>query len=319
MRVLFLGTPEFAIPSLQALLNFSSSDFELVGVVSQPDRPAGRGQKLTPPPVKVLAEQSGLPVFQSERLRDHPDALQFLREKDPQLIVIVAFGQILTPEFFDYPTLGSLNVHASLLPKYRGAAPITHTLINGETQTGVTIMKIDEGMDTGDIVSQGTVAIEENTTQGELEDLLAHQGAQLLIQTLPPYAKGEMRPQPQDHKKATYAPRMAKQEAQIDWNRSAPEIHNWIRALNPWPTAAAHFQGEKVKIWRSRRVEEIEGDSRPSGRPGVILALGPDEIIVECGQTTLLSLGELQLPNRARVSARDFVNGVKPRVGDLFT
>ena len=319
MRVLFLGTPGFAIPSLQALLNFSNPDFELVGVVSQPDRPAGRGQELTPPPVKVLAEQSGLPVFQSERLRDHPDALQFLREKDPQLIVIVAFGQILTPEFFDYPTLGSLNVHASLLPNYRGAAPITHTLINGDTQTGVTIMKIDEGMDTGDIVSQGTVVVEENTTQGELEDLLAHKGAKLLIQTLPPYAKGEICPQPQDHKKATYAPRIAKKDAQIDWNRTAPEIHNWIRALNPWPTAAAHFQGVKVKIWRSRRVEESVGDSRASDRPGAILAFGQDEIIVECGQTTLLSLRELQLPNRARVSARDFVNGVKPRVGDLFT
>ena len=130
MRVLFLGTPGFAVPSLQALLNFSNPDYELVGVVSQPDRPAGRGQKLTPPAVKVLAEQSGLQVFQSERLRDDPDALQFLREKDPQLMVVVAFGQILTPAFFDYPTLGTLNVHASLLPKYRGAAPITHTLIN---------------------------------------------------------------------------------------------------------------------------------------------------------------------------------------------
>jgi len=128
-----------------------------------------------------------------------------------------------------------------------------------------------------------------------------------------------MRPQPQDQKKATYAPRMAKQDAQIDWNRSAPEIHNWIRALNPWPTAAAHFQGGTVKIWRSRRVEKSVGDSRPSGRPGAILALGQNEIIVECGQTTLLSLRELQLPNRARVSARDFVNGVKPRVGDPFT
>jgi len=319
MRVLFLGTPGFAVPSLQALLNFSNPDYELVGVISQPDRPAGRGQRLTPPPVKILAEQSGLPVFQSERLRDDPDALQFLRERDPQLMVVVAFGQILTSEFFEYPKLGTLNVHASLLPKYRGAAPITHTLINGETQTGVTIMKIDEGMDTGDIVSQDTVDVEENTTQGELEDLLAHKGAQLLIETLPPYAKGELRPQPQDHDKATYAPRMAKQDAQIDWNRSAPEIHNWIRALNPWPTAAAHFHGKKVKIWCSQQVGEGEADSRPAGQPGAILELGQDEIIVECGQETLLSLRELQLPNRARISARDFVNGVNPRVGDLFT
>jgi len=319
MRVLFLGTPGFAVPSLQALLNFSDPDYQLVGVISQPDRPAGRGQKLTPPPVKVLAEQYGLPVFQSERLRDNPDALKFLRERDPQLMVVVAFGQILTPEVFDYPLLGTLNVHASLLPKYRGAAPITHTLVSGETQTGVTIMKIDEGMDTGDIVSQDTVPVGGTTTRGELEDLLARKGAELLIQTLPPYGKGEIRPQLQDHKKATYAPRIAKQDAQIDWDRSAQEIHNWIRALNPWPTAAAHFQGKKVKIWRSRQSEEGEADSRPAGRPGVILASGQDEIIVECGQKTLLSLLELQLPNRARVSALDFVNGVNPRVGDLFT
>ena len=274
---------------------------------------------MTPPPVKVLSEQSGHPVFQSERLRDDPDALQFLRAKDPQLMVVVAFGQILTPEFFDYPTLGSLNVHASLLPKYRGAAPITHTLINGETQTGVTIMKIDEGMDTGDIVSQETVVVEENTTQGELEEVLAHKGAELFIRTLLSYAKGDIRPQPQDHDKATYAPRIAKQDAQIDWNRSAPEIHNWIRALNPWPTAAAYFQGGKVKIWRSQQVEEGAETSGPAGQPGTILELGQDEIIVECGKKTLLSLRELQLPNRARISARDFVNGVKPRVGDLFT
>ncbi len=319
MRVLFLGTPGFAVPSLQALLNFSDPDHELVGVISQPDRPAGRGQQLTPPPVKVLAEQSGLPVFQSERLRDDPDALQFLREKDPELMVVVAFGQILTPEFFDCPTLGSLNVHASLLPKYRGAAPIPHTLINGETQTGVTIMKIDEGMDTGSIVSQGTLAVDENMTQGELEDLLAHEGAELLIRTLPSYAKGEIELQPQDHEKATYAPRIARQDAQIDWNRSAQEIHNWIRALNPWPTASALFGGMKVKVWRSVRMGESLLALSPCGRPGAILALGKSEIIIECGQKTLLSLKELQLPNRARVSARDFVNGVNPKVGDIFT
>ena len=174
-------------------------------------------------------------------------------------------------------------------------------------------MKINEGMDTGDIVSQSTVVVEENTTQGELEDLLAHKGAELLIQTLLPYAKEEIRPQPQDHKKATYAPRMAKKDAQIDWNRSAPEIHNWVRALNPWPTAAAHFQGKKVKIWCSRHVEEGQADSRAVGQPGAILELGQDEIIVECGEKTLLSLRELQLPNRARISAGDFVNGVNAR------
>lgn len=319
MRVLFLGTPGFAVPSLQALLTLTNHDYELVGVITQPDRPAGRGQKLTSPPVKVLAEQSGLPVFQSERLRSNQDAGEFLRARDPHLIVIAAFGQILTPEFFDYPPLGSLNVHASLLPKYRGAAPITHALIQGETQTGITIMKIDEGMDTGDILSQVTITVGENVTGGELEDILAHQGAELLIRTIPPYALGEMQPQPQDVKGATYAPRITKQEAEIDWNRSAPEIHNWIRALDPWPTAWTRFGDKKVKIWRSEKVGELGRDLRPLGRPGAILALGKDRIIVECGGKTFLSLRELQLPSRARLSARDFVNGVSPGLGDLFT
>ena len=319
MRVLFLGTPGFAVASLQALLNFTHDEYEVVGVITQPDRPAGRGHKLTPPPVKVLAEQSGLSVFQPERLRDNPKAVEFLREKDPQLIVIVAYGQILTPEFFDYPRLGSINVHASLLPKYRGAAPVPHALLNGETQTGITIMKIDEGMDTGDILSQVTLPIGENVTGGELEDILAHEGAELLIQTIPPYAKGKIQPQPQESQEATYAPRITKQEAEIDWIRSAPEIHNWIRALNPWPTAWTTFGDKKVKIWRSERVGEILGEMRPSGRPGGILTLGKDRIMVECGQETVLCLEELQLPNRARVSARDFINGVKPKVGELFT
>ena len=319
MRVLFLGTPGFAVPSLQALLTLTNHDYELVGVITQPDRPAGRGQKLTPPPVKVLAEQSGLSVFQPERLRSNQDAAEFLKERDPHLIVIAAFGQILAPEFFDYPPLGSINVHASLLPKYRGAAPITHALIKGETQTGITIMKIDEGMDTGDILSQVTVTVGENITGGELENILAQKGAELLIQTIPPYALGEMQPQPQDAKGASYAPRITKQEAEIDWNRPAPEIHNWIRALDPWPTGWTRFGDKKVKIWRSERVEELGLDLGPLGRPGTILDLGKDRIIVECGGKTFLSLRELQLPNRARLSAREFVNGVNPGLGDLFT
>ncbi|MEE8160091.1 MAG: methionyl-tRNA formyltransferase [Acidobacteriota bacterium] len=180
-------------------------------------------------------------------------------------------------------------------------------------------MKIDEGMDTGDILSQVTITVGENVTGGELEDILAHKGAELLIQTIPPYARGDKQPQPQDTKRATYAPRITKQEAEIDWNRSAPEIHNWIRALDPWPTAWTSFGDKKVKIWRSEKVGEPVRDLSPLGRPGAILGLGKDRIVVECGGKTFLSLGELQLPNRARISARDFVNGVNPRVGDLFS
>ena len=318
MRVVFLGTPGFSVPSLKALLNSTHYDYKLVGVITQPDRPAGRGQKLTPPPVKVVAEQFGLPIFQPHRLRDDPDAQQFLKETHPELMVVVAFGQILTPEFFDYPPLGSINVHSSLLPKYRGAEPIVHALINGETETGVTIMKIDEGIDTGDILSQVSLPVEEDTTAGELEDVLAHQGAELLIHTIPLYAEGKIQSQSQDDEQATYAPRLGKEDAQIDWNRSGPQIHDWVRALNPWPTATANFRNEKVKIWRTARVKEVPRGVSSSGRPGEILTLGKEEIIVECGQKTFLSVLELQLPNRKRVLARDFINGMNPKVGDLF-
>lgn len=319
MRVVFLGTPEFAVPSLKALLDPTHHDCELVGVITQPDRPAGRGHKLTPPPVRLVAEESNVPFFQPHRLRDDPEALRFLKEKKPQLVVVVAFGQILPPDFFNYPSLGSINVHASLLPRYRGAAPMAHALMNGEKETGVTIMKIDQGMDTGDILSQAAVSVGENTTGEELEDILALKGAELLIETIPGYAEGEIQARPQNHEQASYAPRIKKEDARIDWNRPAPQIHNRIRAFNPWPTAVADFRGARVKIWRSQKMKENGEDLRPSGRVGTIAAVGKDKIVVECGRKTFLSLKELQLPNRKRVSARDFVNGTSLRPGELLT
>ena len=319
MRVVFLGTPEFAVPSLRSLHNCIDPAYQLVGVITQPDRPAGRGQKLAPPPVKVVAAELGIPVFQPDRLRDNEAAPRFLEEADPHLMIVVAFGQILSPEFFSYPPLGTLNVHASLLPKYRGAAPIVHTLLNGERETGVTIMKIDEGMDTGAIVSQSTREVGSDTNAAELEEALAHQGAELLIQTIPGYAAGELQPMAQDAEQATYAPRIGKKEVQIDWNWLDLRIHNWVRALNPRPAATAGFRGEKIKIWRTSRVKERGQDADGAGSPGAILSLEGRQIRVACGGQTCVRIEELQMPSRKRVSAGEFIDGMKPEVGESFT
>jgi len=317
MRVVFLGTPEFAVPSLEALLNVPQQ-CKVVGVMTQPDRPAGRGQRLTAPPVKLLADSHDVPVFQADRLRGNQEALEFLRSRESDLNVVVAFGQILTSEFFDFPSLGTLNVHASLLPKYRGAAPVIHALINGEILSGVTIMRIDEGMDTGDILSQLTVPVTEDMTAGELAQGLASCGADLLIETIPGYAKGEIQPRPQDHAQSTYAPRMKKEESRINWKQPAATVHNLVRALNPWPTAFTEFRGEKLKIWRTRKRSQVMSHSSSRSQPGQILTVEKGEIVVQCGDSTSLRLIELQLPNRRRVAAGDFVNGVSLKVGEVL-
>ncbi|MEE8160287.1 MAG: methionyl-tRNA formyltransferase [Acidobacteriota bacterium] len=317
MRVVFLGTPEFAVPSLEALLNVPQQ-CKVVGVMTQPDRPAGRGQRLTAPPVKLLADRHDVPVFQADRLRGNLEALEFLRSREPDLNVVVAFGQILTSEFFDYPSLGTLNVHASLLPKYRGAAPVIHALINGETLSGVTIMKIDEGMDTGDILSQLTVPVTEDMPAGALAQVLASSGADLLIETIPGYAKGEIQLRPQEHAQSTYAPRIKKEESRINWKQPAATVHNLVRALNPWPTAFTEFRGEKLRIWRTKKRSQVMSRSSSRSQPGQLLTVEKGEIAVQCGDSTSLCLIELQLPNRRRVSAGDFVNGVRLKVGEVL-
>ncbi len=319
MKLVFLGTPGFALPSLQALHESTDPDYELVGIITQPDRPAGRGQKLVPPPVKVAAAELGIPVFQPEHLRNNSDAQTFLEKTDPQLLVMVAFGHILVPEFFDYPSLGTLNVHASLLPRYRGAAPVVHALLNGERETGVTIMKIDEGMDTGAILSQSRLEVGSDANAAQLEDVLARQGAELLLQTIPGYAAGEIQPVAQDHERATYAPPIRKQEVQIDWKWPDVRVHDWVRALNPRPGATADFRGEKVKIWRTSRVRDNRGEEPGAGLPGAIRNLDHGQVIVACGAETCLSIEELQMPNRKRVSAVEFINGMKPEVGESLT
>ncbi|MFQ5738805.1 MAG: methionyl-tRNA formyltransferase [Acidobacteriota bacterium] len=313
MRALFLGTPDFAVPTLQALLD--APDVQVVGVITQPDRPAGRGRKLTTPPVKRLALQHGLPVLQPERLRKSSQVIDFLQERAPDLAVVAAYGQILPASFFDHPPLGTLNVHASLLPKYRGAAPVVHALLNGERETGVTIMRIDAGLDTGAILAALKVPIEENTTAGELEQVLAEKGAALLIDTLPGYAAGRRIPQPQNDLMASYAHRLKKDDARIDWSQPSTAVHNRIRAFNPRPGAFTVFRGEAVKIWLSRKrpVTPIE-----SAVPGQVLARETHAILVGCGNGTVVAILELQLPNRRRSSASDFANGVGLKRGEVF-
>jgi methionyl-tRNA formyltransferase len=237
-----------------------------------------------------------------------------LEELNPDTCVVVAFGQILPREFFDFPPLGTLNVHASILPAYRGAAPIVHTLLNGEKETGVTIMKIDAGMDTGDILSIEKVPVSLETTAGELEDSLALLGSELLVKTLVDYASNKLAPVSQNPDLATYASMISKEMAQIDWENDSMQIHNLIRAMNPRPGAFTSFRNVEVKVWRSH---PIQGDEK-SNRSGSVVDICNESIIVECGGNSLLALTELQMPNRKRVSAVEFINGNRLEVLERF-
>lgn len=310
-----MGTPVFAVPTLQALLDEAGDLLTVVGVVTQPDRRAGRGQKLQAPPVRQLAQAARLPVYQTASLKKDPRAPEWFRVLKPDLMVVVAFGQILVRDFFDLPLHGTLNVHASLLPLYRGAAPAAHAILQGESATGVTIMKIDEGMDSGDTLTRKEIPIGENTTRGELEEVLAHEGARLLLETIPGYLSGEIQPQPQDHSKATMAPRITKEDGRIAWSSSAIEIHNRIRACNPWPGASTTFRGQPLKVWESRLVH---GRSAPlDWQPGEV-AQAKGELTVCCSGQTLLRLIALQPPNRKRLTAADFINGFRPGIGEVL-
>ena len=313
MRVLFLGTPDFARTFLEALArNQTRLGLELAGVVTQPDRRSGRGRRMSPPPVKSAALRLKLPVFQCARVRGNAEAMEFLRQVRPDVMVVVAFGQILPREFFSWPPFGSLNVHTSLLPRYRGAAPVVHAILNGEKETGVTIMKLDEGMDTGDVLAQAGTSIGPDVTTGELEVQLSRQGVELLLDTLPSYLSGRLQARPQDHGHASLAPLVRKEDARIDWTRSAFRIHDQVRAFNPRPGAFTRFRSERLKVWRSRN-PHVSSDPVPSGQ---IHVTGQGAILVGCGGNSSLDLTELQLANRGRLRARDFANGMKLRTGE---
>jgi len=248
-RIVFMGSPEFALPVLKVL----TINYNVVGVVTQPDRPSGRGRNLKAPPVKDLALESGLHVIQPPQLRQ-PEVMERLNIWDPDLIVVAAFGQILPPLVLDLPKFGSINVHASLLPRWRGAAPIHAAILHGDDQTGITIMKMDPGLDTGPILSQQTIIISSNDTSGSLSPRLAELGADLLIKTIPEYLAGEIKPKPQDDTLATYAPLIKKSDAELNFNDPAVSLERRIRAFNPWPGAFIKWQGNIMKIHRARTV-----------------------------------------------------------------
>ncbi len=299
-RTVFMGSPEFAVPSLRLL----AEKYPVVGVVTQPDRPAGRGRVLTPPPIKLLAEELNLPVIQPERLR-RPEAMQALRDWAPELIVVAAFGQILRPDVLDLPHYGCINVHGSLLPRWRGAAPIHAALLHGDQQTGITIMRMDPGVDTGPMLSQGSLPILADDTSGSLIPRMAELGARLLLETLPGYLSGEIKPQPQDESLATYAPMLKKEDGLLDFSRPAQELANKVRAFNPWPGASMLWQGEPLKIQRAA--------ARQAGTAGV----SPGEACISQGLpavgTTdgLLVLIEVQPAGKKSMPGKVFLQGAR--------
>jgi methionyl-tRNA formyltransferase len=307
-RILFMGTPRFALASLQLLIDRAES---ILGVVTQPDRPSGRGQQVVEPPVKNLAARQGLPVYQPRKVRED-QFIQQVQALAPDLIVVVAFGQILPRALLDIPPRGCINVHASLLPAYRGAAPINWALINGETVTGVTIMALDEGMDTGDILLQKPVSILPDDTAATLHDRLAASGAALLGEALEQLREGAWTRIAQDHARATYAPPMKKEHGRIQWNKSAREIHNQVRGMNPWPGSFTFFRGKLLKIYQTGVLEK-----NAAAAPGTITAVSDQGIEVAAGNGALL-IQELQLEGKKKMRAQEFIQGQGIREGEEF-
>ncbi len=295
-----MGTPEFAVPSLEALLR---SPDQVVGVVTQPDRPKGRGQVLTPPPIKVLCQREGLPFLQPAKMKD-PAFLDALRAWAPDLIAVAAFGRILPPLILEIPPKGCINVHGSLLPKYRGAAPIQWAVMNGETETGITTMLMDAGMDTGDMLLQERVPIAGDDTGGSLSIRLAEIGGRLLVETIRRLKEGSLTPIPQDHAQATMAPLLKKEDGLINWHRRATDIANQVRGLSPWPGAYTHAEGERWTVCRASST----GQPARGHTPGAVGETGKDGILVATGDD-LLAIMELQPANSRRMTAAQYLAG----------
>ena len=307
MKVVFMGTPEFAVPCLQKLIDCGH---EITGVFTQPDKPQGRKMIMTPPPVKELAVANGLTVYQPVKMRDGT-AFEMLKEADPDLVIVVAYGKILPKEILEFPKYGCINIHASLLPKLRGAAPIQWSVINGFEKTGVTSMQMDEGLDTGDMLIKGEIEIGENDTAGDMHDRLSLLGAQILEDTIDALVKGELKPEKQNHDEFTYAPMLSKELSPIDWNLPARDVHNKIRGLSPWPSATAMLGGRKVKIHKSVLVPET-GTSA-----GEIVENGK-RLVVSCGDGKCVEILTIQAEGKKAMSAADFMRGNAVNIGDKF-
>lgn len=300
MRIVFMGTPEFAVPCLRELI---AHKHEIAAVVTQPDRAKGRGNKLAVSPVKVLANEAGIPVYQPEKIKTG-EFIQVLRGLAPEVIIVVAFGQILSQEILDIPPQGCINLHASLLPKYRGAAPINWCIINGDKATGVTAMYMDIGLDTGDIILKKEIEIGENENAGELHDRLSELGASALSETMELLISGKIERIPQNNEEATYAPIMTKVLGRIDWSKDASDIRNLIRGTYPWPGAFSSYNGKIFKVLSSQALNH----NMNNDNYGCISRVNKDSIIVSCGSGSLKIL-ELQFENEKRMSAEAYLRG----------
>lgn len=306
LRAVFLGTPAFAVPSLRALLTTA----EALAVITQPDRPKGRGRRTVAPPVAVFARERGLRVLQPAKLRS-PDVLQTLRELAPDLIVTVAYGKIIPKDILDLPRRGSINVHPSLLPKYRGASPIQAALRDGQRETGVTIMYQSMELDAGDIILQRSVPIDPNDTAQTLEEKLAQAGAEALVEALRLIAEDRAPRVPQDHAQATYVGKLSKEHGRIDWSSAAARLVDFIRAMDPWPSAYTRHRGQLLKIWKAEAVAA-------AGAPGTVVEVRRGEgFVVATGEGGLLVL-EVQPEGRRRMSADEYARGAHLQIGDAF-
>jgi len=307
-----MGTPDFAVPALDALIQ---SRHEVVGVMTNPDRRSGRGKKVHPSPVKARALEAGIEVYQPPKVRKNPEVLEVLERWQPDLAVVAAYGQILPQSVLDAPKMGCLNIHASLLPGYRGAAPINWCIVRGETRTGITIMEMEAGLDTGPMLSKVEVEITDMMTAQQLHDELCVLGGPLLLETIDGLLDGSITPEPQDDERASWAPMIKKENGLVDWTRSAREVADLIRGFNPWPGAYTFHHAEdtapqRVKMHLARPVEL-------SGAPGEVLKASDGELIIACGQGAIECV-KLQAPGRKAMAVRDFLNGYHVSVSDRF-
>ncbi|CEK39261.1 methionyl-tRNA formyltransferase [[Clostridium] sordellii] len=299
MKIVFMGTPEFAVPCLQKIID---EGHEVLAVVTQPDKPKGRGKKLAMPPVKELALKYNIDVYQPVKARED-SFVEKLKEINPELIVVVAFGQILPKSILDIPKFGCVNVHASLLPKYRGAAPLNWVIINGEEKTGVTTMYMDVGLDTGDMILKSEIPLDDEITAGELHDKMMVQGAEVLKDTIDLISKGEAPREKQNDEETCYSPIMDKSLGNIDWSKSATDIHNLIRGVNPWPSAYTTYDKQTMKIWKTKVLDKLSEKT-----PGTILSVDKNGIEVSTGDK-VLQISEIQMSGKKRMIVSEYIKG----------
>ncbi|WP_314065104.1 methionyl-tRNA formyltransferase [uncultured Vagococcus sp.] len=300
-KIVFMGTPAFSVPILDGLID---GGYEVLAVVTQPDRPVGRKRVLTPPPVKEGALRHGIEVLQPEKISGSEEMARVIELK-PDLIVTAAFGQFLPEALLQAPTHGAINVHASLLPKYRGGAPVHYAIIQGEQETGVTIMEMVKKMDAGDIIRQGAIAITESDDVGTMFDKLSALGKELLLETLPDYLAGKITPVPQDESQVTYSPNISREEEAIDWQKTATAVNNQIRGMRPWPVAYTMFGESRWKLFAA-----VVSDEQTTAQPGTIIDITKKNFAIACGQGTVLVIERLQPAGKGQLSAAEFLNGI---------